>query len=84
VNETESGGRVQEWVLALAVFNIQIILLNIHLCKPLDINISIVSYYYYYYFLWLCSPARAIASSFTRFLDYTQRRATVGGTHLDE
>jgi hypothetical protein len=21
-------------------------------------------YYYYYYFLWLCSPARAVATSF--------------------
>jgi hypothetical protein len=39
---------------------------------------------YYYYFLWLCSPARAMASSFTRFLDHTQRRATVGMTPLDE
>jgi hypothetical protein len=32
--------------------------------------------------LWLCSPARAMASSFTRFLDHTQRRATVGGEIL--
>jgi hypothetical protein len=24
-------------------------------------------YYYYYYFLWLSSPARAMASSLTRF-----------------
>jgi hypothetical protein len=37
----------------------------------------------YYYLLWLCSPARAMAS-FTRFLDHTQRRATVGRTPLDE
>jgi hypothetical protein len=36
--------------------------------------------YYYYYYLWLCSPARAMA--FTRFLDHTQRRATVGRTPL--
>jgi hypothetical protein len=33
-----------------------------------------------YYFLWLCSPARAIGSSFMRFLDHTQRRATLGKT----
>jgi hypothetical protein len=39
-------------------------------------------YYYYYYFLWLCSPARAMASSFTRFRDHTQRHATVGRTPL--
>jgi hypothetical protein len=38
----------------------------------------------FYYFLWLCSQARAMASSFTRFLDHTQRRATVGRTPLDE
>jgi hypothetical protein len=38
----------------------------------------------YYYFLWLCSPAPAMASSSTRFLDHTQRRATVGRTPLDE
>jgi hypothetical protein len=34
--------------------------------------------------LWLCSPAWAMAFSFTRFLDQTQRRATVGRTPLDE
>jgi hypothetical protein len=45
-----------------------------------------VSFYKYifFYFLWLCSPSRAMASSFTRFLDHTQRRATVGRTPLDE
>jgi hypothetical protein len=37
-----------------------------------------------FFFLWLCSPTRAMASSFTRFLDHTQRRATVGRTPLDE
>jgi hypothetical protein len=39
---------------------------------------------YYCYYLWLCSPARAMASLYTRFLDHTQRRATVGRTPLDE
>jgi hypothetical protein len=37
-----------------------------------------------YYFLWLCSPARAMASFSTRFLDHTQRRPTVGRTPVDE
>jgi hypothetical protein len=37
-----------------------------------------------FYFLWLCSPARAMVSSFTRFREHTQRRATVGRTPLDE
>jgi hypothetical protein len=36
-----------------------------------------------FYFIGLCSPARAMASSFTRFLDHT-RRATIRRTHLDE
>jgi len=35
------------------------------------------------FFLWLCSPTRAMASSFLRFLDHTQRRTTVGRTPLD-
>jgi hypothetical protein len=37
-----------------------------------------------YGLLWLRSPARAMTSSFTRFLDHTQRRATVGRNPLDE
>ena len=36
------------------------------------------------FFLWRCCPTRAMASSFTRFLDHTQRRITVGRTLLDE
>ena len=30
--------------------------------------------------LWRCGPTRAMTSSFLRFLDYTQRRITVGRT----
>jgi hypothetical protein len=40
-------------------------------------------YYYYYYYYFLCSPARTMASSFSRFRDHTQRRATVARTPLD-
>jgi hypothetical protein len=36
------------------------------------------------YFLCICSPARAMASSSTRFLGHTQRRATVGRASVDE
>ena len=36
------------------------------------------------YFFWHCDPMRAMAFSFTRFLDHTQRRTTVGRTPLDE
>ena len=35
-------------------------------------------------FLWRCGPTRAMASSFLRFLNHTQRRITVGRTPLDE
>ena len=35
-------------------------------------------------FPWRCGPTRAMASSFLRFLDHTQRRITVGRTPLDE
>jgi len=34
--------------------------------------------------LWRCGPMRAMASSFMRFLDHTQRRTTVGRAPLDE
>ena len=36
------------------------------------------------FFIWHNSPQWARASSFTRFLDHTQRRTTVGRTPLDE
>ena len=32
---------------------------------------------------WRCGLTRAMASSFTRFLDHTQRRTTVGRTPMD-
>ena len=35
-------------------------------------------------FLWRCGPTRAMASSFLRFLDHTERRITFGRTPLDE
>jgi len=37
-----------------------------------------------FFFLWRCGPTRAMTSSYTRFLDHTQRRTTVGRTPLDE
>ena len=36
------------------------------------------------FFFLCCSPMWALASSFLRFLDHTQRRITVGRTPLDE
>jgi hypothetical protein len=50
-----------------------------HICKRVK-----NTFYYYYYFLWLCSPAWAMASSFMRFLDYTQWHATVSRTPLNQ
>ena len=40
--------------------------------------------YLFTYLFWCDSPQWARASSFTRFLDHTQRRTTVGRTPLDE
>jgi hypothetical protein len=40
---------------------------------------EILMHYVFFFF----SPTRAMASSFTRFLDHTQRRATVGRTPLE-
>jgi len=41
---------------------------------------KIVFIYLFIYLLWRCGPTQAIASSFLRFLDHTQRRITVGRT----
>ena len=40
--------------------------------------------YIFIFFLWRCGPTRAMASSFLKFLDHTQRRITVDRTPLDE
>ena len=38
----------------------------------------------FFFVLWRCDSTRVMTSSFTRFLDHTQRRTTVGRTPLDE
>ena len=48
------------------------------------IPLCIINIHYIFFFLWRCGPTRAMASSFLRFLDHTQRRITVGRTPLDE
>jgi hypothetical protein len=58
-------------------------LYKFHMCEENEDNYRNY-YYYYYYLLWLCSPARAMASSSTSFRDHTQRHATDGRTPLDE
>jgi hypothetical protein len=55
-----------------------------HVIRPACKPYAFKSAYVNSYFLWHCSPARAMASSFTRFLDHTQRRATAGSAPLDE
>ena len=42
------------------------------------------SYTWYYFFIWHNSLKWARVSSFTKFLDHTQRRIIVGRTPLDE
>ena len=43
-----------------------------------------VTYTSLFRFLWRCEPTRAMASSFTGFLDHTPRRTTFGRTPLYE
>ena len=50
-----------------------------HLIRKVGFNLG-----GFFFFWWRCSLTRAMASSFTRFLDHTQRRITVGRTPLDE
>ena len=37
-----------------------------------------------FFFLWRCGPTQARTRSFMRFLDHTERRTSVGRTHLVE
>ena len=45
---------------------------------------SVKFYIEIFFFIWRDSPQWVTASSFTRFLDHTQRRSTVGRNPLDE
>ena len=49
-------------------------------CHSSDNNVEINVFVYF----WRNGPQWATVSSFTRFLDHTQRRTTVGRTPLDE
>jgi len=51
--------------------------------RLITILLAIMSYYNFLV-LWRCDPTRVMASSFLRFLHYTQQRTTVGRTPLDE
>jgi len=52
--------------------------------SPDDGHIVARNIFCFFCFLWRCGPTRAMASSFLRFLDHTQRRITVGRTPLDD
>ena len=49
-----------------------------------DIRVHTYIYIFLFFFLWCCGPTRAMAFSFLKFLDHTQRPTTVGTTPLDE
>jgi hypothetical protein len=52
----------------------------LHMLRILDLSLLLLLLLFYF----LCSPTRAMASLSTRFLDHTQRRATVDRVSLDE
>jgi hypothetical protein len=54
--------------------------LNLHALLTTALDAELV----FFFFLWRCDPTWAMASSFLRILDHTQRRITVGRTPLDE
>jgi len=49
-----------------------------------DRGSTVVKVFLFVYFWPFTAPQWAMASSFTRFLDHTQRRITFGRTPLDE
>ena len=63
------------FVTRKTIFNTQ----NLYEISSATVRIVIVIY-----FLWRCGPTRAMASTFLRFLDHTQRRNTVAKTPLYE
>ena len=64
------------------VVKIGVVTVMPHSTPPFSLSLSL-SIYLYIIFL-RNSPQWAMASSFTRFLDHTQRRITVSRTPLDE
>ena len=71
--------------LNTAVYTHTVRMCKIRLGRKLCTLLSLNSIYSLKFFaFWRDSPQWARASSFTRFLDHTQRRTTVGRTPLDE
>ena len=46
-------------------------------------NLNTYAWYTFRFFVWCCCPMQAMAYSFLRFLDHTQRRIKVGRNPLD-
>ena len=63
------------WVTETALVEWQLI--RLWHCMSFPVNWT-------FFFLWPCCPTRAMAPSFMKSLDHTQRRITVGRTPLDE
>ena len=47
-------------------------------------NSNKIKIFFFFFFIWRDSTQWTMTTSFTRFLDHTHRRTTVGRTPLDE
>ena len=65
---------------AKVIWELSLLLIDILILKIMKTG----EYTFFLFLLRRCGPSRAMASSFTWFLDHTQRRTTVGRTPLDE
>ena len=81
------------YYIKICIYYIELVYQNIHILCYFKLVYYMKIYihythtfifYYILFFLWRCGPTRAMASSFTTFLDHTQRRITVCRIPLDE
>jgi hypothetical protein len=83
-SRTQFGVSTNVWRLAGDTFNITCNFLYCNHQVHRDFLITLYLVRIFFFFLWRRGPMRAVASSFFRFLDHTQRRNTVGRFSLDE
>jgi len=82
----EPGGKEAEEWTSISCQGYECVQLHLH-CPRLTTACSINhgdKFFIFIFYFWSDSPQWAMASSFTRFLDHTKRRTTVGRTPLDE
>ena len=84
-----SGARVYQWPECVNISQTDFLWYwNLTLTKSYIVFVSLLRYILFKYTTplpsWRCGLTRAMASSFLRFLDHTQRHITVGRTPLDE